>query len=623
MAEERFEPREINFRQWLPWTQLFRGFWVALDHKKLLLAAAGILVMAIGWWFLASVSFNIRKAPEWGNGDYGNDEHWPEFQEARRQWNLFYEAAGPRPEMEDANDLAKSADEFNVMFQEFPKITAELGQGKSPDQIKHELGAAIERGKLAELAKSGTETAKEEIDAGRRAQIAMKWFERRPKPYGKLRTLPWFEPRGPNPFLLVSGRAGQQDTQGAAHTVPWESGHFLDWFIRDQVPVLIEPLVKFLRPVFYLLNPNAGFKDRLYFLLVIIWTVATWAVFGGAITRIAAVEVARNEKIGLGEAFRYTLTRWRSYLFASFAPLLGIAVFVILLMLFGLFNLIPIFAEFWDGILWGVVLGLGLIMAIVLIGLVGWPMIHATLGAEGSDSFDALSRCYSYVLQKPWSYLWNVIVALVYGAIVVFFVGLMGSLMVYLGKWGVSQNPFNGVTNRDPSYLFVYAPTSFGWRDLLLQGSTVAGTSGVPTDQAVQDYVNNNFRGWNYIGAFLVACWLYLVFLMIVGFGYSYFWSASTIIYLLMRRKVDDTELDEVYLEEEDTEEPYSAPSTTASSVAQAGQAAGVPLQMVESPSLRPSGAPAAPSGSATSSAETSSPNPGDGNVPSGGSASS
>ena len=43
MVEDKFEPREINLRQWLPWTQLFRGFWIALDHKKLLLAAAGIL----------------------------------------------------------------------------------------------------------------------------------------------------------------------------------------------------------------------------------------------------------------------------------------------------------------------------------------------------------------------------------------------------------------------------------------------------------------------------------------------------------------------------------------------------------------------------------------------------
>ena len=63
MADDRAETHEINFRQWLPWTQIFRGFWIALDHKKLLLAAAGILVMAIGWYFLAAFPSLARFLP--------------------------------------------------------------------------------------------------------------------------------------------------------------------------------------------------------------------------------------------------------------------------------------------------------------------------------------------------------------------------------------------------------------------------------------------------------------------------------------------------------------------------------------------------------------------------------
>ena len=78
MAEDRMEPREINFRQWLPWTQLFRGFWVALDPKKLLLAAAGILVMAVGWWLLAIGFFDwLSEKPEWGSGKYSSAEYQP------------------------------------------------------------------------------------------------------------------------------------------------------------------------------------------------------------------------------------------------------------------------------------------------------------------------------------------------------------------------------------------------------------------------------------------------------------------------------------------------------------------------------------------------------------------
>jgi len=573
MAEDKMEPRELNLRQWLPWTLLLRSFWIAADWKKLLLAAAGILCMAFGWWLLAFV-FSFRHEPQWP----GNFEKWEDFESARRSWNLLYGAAGPRtdsPRKEDANDLARDAHEFEI---------------------------------LANVERSGKSDAeiRQEIAAGKLDTIASRWLERRVKPAGRLRTWPWFEPRGPNPFLLITGRSGDPDAVGTAHYVPWHRGEFFDWFLGVQVPVLIEPLVKFLRPVFYFLNANADFVDRLYFLLVIIWTVAVWAIFGGAITRIAAVEVARNEKIALTEALRYTIARWQSYIFASFAPLLGLACFVILLMLFGVGNLIPGFAELWDGLLWWVCLGIGLVMAVLMIGLVGWPLIHATLSTEGSDSFDALSRSYSYVLQKPWNYLWNVIVALVYGAIVVFFVGLMGSLAVYLSKWGVS---LIAPASREPSYLFVYAPTSFGWRDLLLQGSKIAEeANGSVSDAAIRAYTSSDqFHWWNHAGAISVAFWLYLAFLCVIGFGYSYFWSASTIIYLLMRQKVDDTDLDEVYLEEEDLEESYTAPGEPGTSVPSASSG----LQMVESPSLRTSAA-SAPKSSQTKAEE--SPLPGDSN---------
>jgi hypothetical protein len=56
-----------------------------------------------------------------------------------------------------------------------------------------------------------------------------------------------------------------------------------------------------------------------------------------------------------------------------------------------------------------------------------------------------------------------------------------------------------------------------------------------------------------------------------------------------MRRKVDDTDLDEIYLEEDEAEEMYSA-SVPAPAPAAAGNAN---FQMVEAPTLRPSTPPA------------------------------
>ena len=92
----------------------------------------------------------------------------------------------------------------------------------------------------------------------------------------------------------------------------------------------------------------------------------------------------------------------------------------------------------------------------------------------------------------------------------------------------------------------------------------------------------------NAVGAGMVSFWLGLFFLLILGFGYSYFWSASAIIYLLMRKKVDDQEMDEVYLEEE--ADNYGGPLTAPAAPAPTATAPArptAPLTMVESPTLR------------------------------------
>ncbi len=367
---------------------------------------------------------------------------------------------------------------------------------------------------------------------------------------------------------------------------------------------MIEPLVKFVQPIIYFFSPRSTFYTSLYFLFVMLWTLATWALFGGAITRIAAVQVTRGEKIGLREAVRFTLKRILSYLMAPLFPLAFVFVVLIVMVLFGIIHMIPGFGDVvWDGLLWWLMLICGLVMAVTLVGLVGWPLMSATISTEGTDSWEAVSRSYSYVYQKPWHYIWYSLVAIAYGAVLVFFVGFMGSLTVYLAKWGVAETPFihTAKWDRDPTFLFAYAPTSFGWRTLLLQDAVVHGQkvvdNGEINRQAWEDYVGrtdyngeDKLSGVNRVGAFLVAIWLALVFLLMLGFGYSYFWSASTIIYLLMRRHVDAAEMDEVYLEEDEQEGPYSGHFTPPVPPASSAVKPPASVTMVESPALRAAG---------------------------------
>jgi hypothetical protein len=60
------------------------------------------------------------------------------------------------------------------------------------------------------------------------------------------------------------------------------------------------------------------------------------------------------------------------------------------------------------------------------------------------------------------------------------------------------------------------------------------------------------------LGAFGLSLWVGLVRAIATAFTYSFFWCLATAMYLLLRQDVDQTEFDEVFLEEGD--EPYGLP---------------------------------------------------------------
>jgi hypothetical protein len=619
------------------WTKLFAAFRVALDVKKMLLAAGGLVVTAFGWLVLAAI-FYSPKAPEWK--DYApapdkpaaaKQEAFSSFQLASKRWRLLHELAAPTPDNpSDARklrviDFAKNWPQFEALTA-FADLRA---KGKTLEEIKAELPPNPEFEALmtiADLRAKGKtlEQIKAELPTSPENDSALRLYQNleRPAtlPTARLRSWPFSEDRGPNPYLLAEGLL-RKDAEGH-RSVPWARGEFLSWLWHDQLRVLSEPLTKFLAPIVYFFNSSAGPYIRFYLILVILWTLATWGFFGGAICRIAAVQIARNEKISLRESVNFAKEKFLNLFTAPLFPLIFLGILTLILIAFGLIaGFIPVLGDIvFAGLLWPVVIVFGLIMAVVVVGLVGWPLMNPTIAAEGSDNFDALSRSYSYIYQAFWHYLGYWAVALAYGAVLVFFVGFMGSLVVYLGKWGLSQAPglqsSNPASDRDPAYLFTYAPTSFGWRDLLIKDSLYAEkldtvtSSGAPAEiyEFTEDYAKN-MKWYNNVGAVFVGVWIGLFFLMIVGFGYSYFWTASTLIYFLMRKHVDDTEMDEVYFEEGETEPP---PSSVVATQTPAAKPNTVSLNVVDGGNpAPPATAAVAPQSSAPDMNPPSNPPPG------------
>jgi hypothetical protein len=71
MADGReHSPGSFSFRATFPWMDIFRCFQVAIDPRKLLVAAAGILTMSFGWYVLSACFY--YKAPDPNETKYSN-----------------------------------------------------------------------------------------------------------------------------------------------------------------------------------------------------------------------------------------------------------------------------------------------------------------------------------------------------------------------------------------------------------------------------------------------------------------------------------------------------------------------------------------------------------------------
>src|SRR5262245_785122 len=557
MADERGMVRDYPAYRPKPasWTKLFGTFLVALDPFKLLIAALGILFTALGWWLVSLVAYSLYSEPKLSYYEGKVPKDVPEEQRqgwAQREYN-------------------KARDSWALM---------------------HELAGPTEQPN-SEFAKYYQE--RHPAGSFRNERFALGYG-------GKYRTMPWAENRGPNPFLM---------TRTVVSGTGQERREVFGQFTTYQLPNLIEPLLKFLGPVYYRFDPRADFGIKLYLILLIIWFIVVWGFFGGVITRMAVLQLSGKEGGGVRESIAFVRRRYVSYLLSPIIPIALIGFFVLCCFLFGLLHWIPGFGDIWDGIFWFLPLLAGLLITLLLIGMVGYPMMYTTLSTEGSDTFDALSRSYNYVYESPWHYLWYSIVAIVYGAAVVFFVIVVGSLTAYIAKWGVKQFPAWG-TDRSPEFLFIYAPESLGWQKLLTEGSDVAiDDYGRPVDPAAYSSYLDRYYWSSHIGAILCSFWVTLVFMMVIGFSYSYFWTASTQMYLLMRKRVDETEMDEVYIEEEPPPPTFGAPTYPTTTPAPTPTA---PMSVpVDAPTLKQPETPPAPPPSSPPSETPSPESPGDG----------
>ena len=261
-----------------------------------------------------------------------------------------------------------------------------------------------------------------------------------------------------------------------------------------------------------------------YCIIFFVIKLAVISIAGGAICRIAALQFARGEKPGLTEALRFSIKRFTSFFTAPLAPVAIIIFIGLFIFLLGLMGNIPWAGELIIGIFVLLALIAGSLITVVLIGTVaGFNLMFPAVAYDGSDCFDAISRSFSYVYAKPWRMVFYTAIAAVYGAVCYTFVRLFAFLLLWvthlslqLGVWGGNRK----LMAIWPGPKFMHLIGSPDWQQLLWSEK---------------------------LAAFLVYLSLLAIVGLAVSFIISFYFSANTIIYSLMRNKVDNTAIEDIY----------------------------------------------------------------------------
>ncbi len=263
----------------------------------------------------------------------------------------------------------------------------------------------------------------------------------------------------------------------------------------------------------------ATWRNWFGFLVAGLWTIAVWALFGGAIARIAGLYLARGETVGPLDALRTAAAKSLSTAGAPAFCLLVIGLLGAMLAVAGFFirlNLLALLV----GLVWFLIILGGLAIALVAIGLMlGWPFMWSTIAVERTDAFDGISRGYAYVFQRPLHLIFYLIVTCALGLLAQAAVSVLADASLKATNWAVSggAGDVRLKTLLDP-------PTT-------TEGESSLGVIDRTASKAI--------RFWT-LGVLWTAA----------AFPMAYLWPAATGVYLLLRRSIDSTEMTEASVDE-------------------------------------------------------------------------
>ena len=269
-------------------------------------------------------------------------------------------------------------------------------------------------------------------------------------------------------------------------------------------------------------------------IILALLVIVAWAFTGAFICRYVGLSLA-GENPDCQAVVGFAWRRLATFIKAPLLPVATMAGFGLGLVLLALPGAIPVVGNILIGVGFIIFLAGGLIILLMILGLLGGTgLIYPALAVEGADSFDAISRSFSYLYSRPWRMLLYSLLALFYGVATYLFLSFALYVLLAathllvgwgMGAFGLAHGWYAGQGKLD----LLWAAPTFG-------------------------HLISPINWWamnlsEFLGASALVFWLYLAVSLLGAYVISYFFAVNTIIYLLLRHQVDGPTPREIFRE--------------------------------------------------------------------------
>ena len=272
-----------------------------------------------------------------------------------------------------------------------------------------------------------------------------------------------------------------------------------------------------------------------YGIIFLLISFAALSIAGGAICRGAALHFSKGEKMGISPCIKFALRKFLPLFFAPTAPIILVATLgLVIIFVLGLITNIPWVGELVLALFFVIILFAGLVMSFTVIEAVaGINLMFGSIAYDNSDTFDAISRSFNYVYSRPWRLGFYTLFAAVYGAISYLFVRFFAFVLLGISRWFLQLGILTHSSKAEQFDKLVAIWPRPEFFNLLGNGLDVSRN---PTES---------------IAAFIVYLEILFIAGLVISFAISFYFSAGSVIYCLLRNKVDNIALDDVFMEAE------------------------------------------------------------------------